>query len=172
MEQNNKEYYENMRTHSDRFLSYIGKIAEEEMLKECDQWEKTMKNLKIPKKSESQILMIAGIDNRNRREQKINYRIRRHMKTAAAIVLIVTIAFAMLVVSVEALRDEVFNLIFQSNAAYTKVIPVETIAPGRNVVEKLPSDWEDVRIISLWRRRQQVRQRPLLFKTRRWMSFY
>ena len=140
MEQNNKK----MQAHSDRFLSYIGKIAEDEMLKECDQWEKAMKKLKIPKKLESQILMTAGTDSRDRRKQKISYRIRRYMKTAATVVLIVTLAFAMLVVSVEALRNEVFNLIFQSNDAYTKVIPVETITPGRDVVEKLPSDWKDV----------------------------
>ncbi|HVI41046.1 MAG TPA: DUF4367 domain-containing protein [Anaerovoracaceae bacterium] len=144
MNQGGNDYDKDSMVPGDSFFAAIGKAAEEEMLKECELWEREAGDIKIPEKVESQILTLARKLEKKQLNMKRNHFIKRFAKTAAVIVILVTVSFTVLFASADALRGKFFDFIFQNSGAYTKVIPVETSDPAADVKNKLPSDWKGV----------------------------
>lgn len=144
MNLNSNEYDKNGISPSDSFFAAIGKAAEEEMLKECELWELESGDIKIPEKVESQILSLARKLEKKQLNKRRDRLIKRYAKTAAVIVLLVSISFTVLFANADALRGEFFGLIFQNSDAYVKVIPVVTSGAGADAKKNLPSDWKEV----------------------------
>ena len=129
---------------SDSFFAAIGKAAEEEMLKECELWELEFEEINIPEKVEAQILTLARKLEKKQLNKKRDRIIKRYAKTAAVIVLLVSMSFTVLFISADALRGDFFGFIFQNSDAYVKVIPVEAGGSSADAKKNLPSDWEGV----------------------------
>jgi hypothetical protein len=144
MNQNSSEYDRNSMTPGDSFFAAIGKAAEEEMLKECELWEREAGDIKIPETAEIQILMLARKFERKQLNKKRNLIIKRYAKTAAVIILLVSVSFSVLLVNADALRGKFFDFVFENSDAYMKVIPVETNEPFTNAERNLPPDWKEV----------------------------
>ncbi len=126
------------------FFAALGRAAQEDMLRECDLWEREAGDVAIPDKVESEILELARKHEKKQLNKKRNRYIRRFSKTAAAIVLLITVSFTALIVNADAWRGKVFSFIFQDSDAYMKIIPVETGGSGEKEQNNLPGDWEDV----------------------------
>lgn len=126
------------------FFVALGRAAQEDMLRECDLWEKEAGELTIPDKVESQILELAVKHEKKHLNKKRNRYIRRYTKTAAVIMLLVTVSFTVLFVNADAWRGKVFGFMFQDSDAYMKIVPVETGGPETDAEKNLPADWEGV----------------------------
>lgn len=126
------------------FFAAVGRAAQEDMLRECDLWDQESGELTIPDKVESQILELAKKHEKKHLNKKRNRYIRRYTTTAAAILLFVTVSFAVLFVNADAWRGKVFGFMFQDSAAYMKIVPVETDGPEMDAQKNLPADWEGV----------------------------
>ena len=144
MNLNSNEYDKNATSPSDSFFAAIGNAAEEEMLKECELWELESGEIKIPERVETKILTLARKLEKRKQNKKRNRLIKRYAKTAAVIVLLVSVSFAVLFANADALRGEFFGFIFQNSDAYVKVIPVITSVAGTDTQKNLPSDWKEV----------------------------
>jgi hypothetical protein len=144
MNQNGSEHLKSRTAPDHSFFTALGRAAQEDMLRECDLWERESGDVTIPDKVESQILELARKHEKKQLNKKRNRYIRRYTKTAAAIVLLVTVSFTALIINADAWRGKVFSFIFQDSDAYMKIIPVETGDPDENAQSNLPADWEDV----------------------------
>jgi len=144
MNLNSNDYDKNGISPSDSFFAAIGKAAEEEMLKECELWELESEEMKIPERVESQILTLARKHEKKQLNKKRDRLIKRYAKTAAVIVLLVSVSFTVLFARADALRGDFFGFIFQNSDAYVKVIPVATSGAGADAKKNLPSDWGEV----------------------------
>lgn len=60
MVHNSNEFCTNSKTSGDNFITAVGKAAEEEMLRECELWEREAGNIRIPEMVESKILALAN----------------------------------------------------------------------------------------------------------------
>lgn len=60
MNQNSKEFEKNSAAAAENFCAVIARAAEEEMLKECSLCELKAGDIRIPLKTEAQILTLAG----------------------------------------------------------------------------------------------------------------
>ena len=144
MNPNSNEYDKNGISPSTSFFAAIGKAAEEEMLKECELWELEFEEINIPEKVEAQILSITRKLEKKQLNKKRDRFIKRSAKTAAVIVLLVSMSFTVLFVNADALRSDFFGFIFQDSDAYVKVIPVESGGSIADAKKNLPSDWDGV----------------------------
>jgi len=127
-----------------RFFTEIGKAAEDEMLKECELWEREAGDIRIPERAEAQILALARKYEKRQLNKKRDRYLRRFTKVAAAIAVLITLSFTVLFVTVDALRDKAFHFIIQNSDAYIRIIPVETSGPDADAKKNLPSGWTDV----------------------------
>ena len=144
MDQNGNGHDKDSTAPDDSFFASIGKAAEEEMLRECELWEKEAGDIRIPEKAEAQILALARKLEKRQLHKKRDRLIRRYAKIAAVIVVLVSISFTALLASADALRGRFFDFIFQDSDAYTKVIPVQTDDNGTEAGKNLPADWTEV----------------------------
>ncbi len=140
---NEKDYDTIIKERSDSFLAYVAKAAEEEMLNEFDQWEKEYSDVSVPKDVESEILKMADHFSKLRMREEKRKLFKKYIKVAAVVILAVTTTLATLTVSVEAVRNRVFEFLFQENDVYMNVIPVETSGDGKEIKSLLPGDWEN-----------------------------
>lgn len=144
MDQNGNGYDKNRMTPGDSLFAAIGKAAEEEMLKECERWEMEAGDIRVPEKAEARILALARKLEKRRLNKKRDLLIRRYAKTAAVIIVLVSVSFTALMAGADALRGKFFDFIFQDSDAYMKVIPVQTSEPGAEADKNLPEDWKEV----------------------------
>lgn len=139
-----KVFDKNSISPDDSFFVMVGKAAEEEMLKECARWEREAGDIQIPEKVEAQILELARRLEKKQINKKRDYFLTRYAKTAAVIVLLVSMSFTALLANADALRSEYFDFIFQNSDTYVAVIPVEAGKSDAEAEKNLPSDWEEV----------------------------
>jgi hypothetical protein len=144
MVQNSNGYDKDCMAPGDSFFAAIGKAAEEEMLKECELWEKEAGDIRVPEKAEARILALARKLEKRQLNKKRDHLIRRYAKTAAVIVVLVSVSFTALLANADALRGRFFDFVFQDNDTYTKVIPVQTSDNGTGAEKNLPADWKEV----------------------------
>lgn len=143
MYQNGSKTRNNRTVPDHSFLVAVGRAAQEDMLKECDLWEREAGELAIPDKVELQVLELARKLEKKQLNKKRNRYIRRYSYMAAAVTLLVTVSFAVLLVNADAWHGKAFNFIFQDSAAYIRIIPVETGGSDINAQTNLPADWGD-----------------------------
>lgn len=144
MNQNSKGFDRNSTTACDSCLTVIAKAAEEEMLRECTLWEREAGDIQVPFKTEDQILRLARKLEKKQLNKNRDRFLKRYAKTAAVVVLLLSISFAALLANADALRSEYFDFIFQSNDTYMKVIPVETGNTDAKTEYPFPPDWKEV----------------------------
>lgn len=140
---NEKDYGTIIKERSDSFLAYVSNAAEEEMLNEFDQWEKEVSDVNVPENTESEILKMAEFFHKLQKKEEKRKRLIKCVKVAAIVILAVTTALTTLTVSVEAVRNRVFDFLFQENEVYMNVIPVETSGSHEEIKRLLPGDWEN-----------------------------
>lgn len=140
----NKGFERNSTTDGDSYLTVIAKAAEEEMLMECTLWEREAGDIQVPFKTEEQILKLARKLEKKQLNKKRDRFLKRYAKTAAVIVLLLSISFTALLANADALRSEYFDFIFQNNGTYMKLIPVETGNTNEKADYPLPPDWKEV----------------------------
>src|SRR5665647_3889736 len=96
---NNKKYEKIMQDRSDSFLAYVGKASEEEMLREFDKWESELGDNKVPLNIDTNIFKMAKDFEAKEKAKKKTENVRKSIKMAALVMIIVTTAFTVLAVN-------------------------------------------------------------------------
>ena len=112
MDQNSINYSNNGASPDDSPFTSIGKAAEEEMLTECELWERQAGDIIIPENVEAQILELAIKHEKRQLNKKRDRFIRRYAKIAAAFVIVISVAFTALLAGADALRGNFFSIYF------------------------------------------------------------
>lgn len=144
MNKNNLQKDKIMKDRSNSFLAYIGNAAEEELLKEFDQWENNATDITIPEELETKILKSAGSFNKKEKNGRRKRTFLRISKTAAIVILLISVAFSTLMISVDAFRVRVIDFLFEDKGSYMEVIPLETEENTLEIKNGLPSDGQGV----------------------------
>jgi hypothetical protein len=138
-----KDYDTIIKERSDSFLAYVAKAAEEDMLSESEQWERELGDVKVPKDAERKILDMADNFNKLFKKEEKRMRTRKYIKAAVIVILAVTTTMTVLTVSVEAVRNRVFEFLFQENDEYMTVNTVETSGSGEQIKSPLLDHWKN-----------------------------
>lgn len=138
---NYKEYEKIKQDRSDSFLAYVGKASEEEMLREFDKWESELGDEKVPLNIDTNILKMAKDFETKEKAKKKTENVRKSLKLAALVMIIVTTSFTVLAINVDAFRLKIFDFLFESNEEYTSITPVEENADTGEVEKEIPAEW-------------------------------
>lgn len=144
MNKNNSQEEKIIEERSNSFLAYIGNAAEEDMLKEFEEWENNATAIKIPEELETKILKSAKCFYEKQKRIKRKSSLIKLTKTAAIVMLIISVTFSTLVISVEAFRERVVDFLFEDKGSYMEVIPLETEENTLEIKNGLPSDGQGV----------------------------
>lgn len=144
MNKNNLQKDKIIKDRSKSFLAYIGNAAEEELLKEFDQWVNNATDITIPEELETKILKSAGSFNKKGKNGRRKRTFLRISKTAAIIIFLISVAFSTLMISVDAFRVRVIDFLFEDKGSYMEVIPLETEENTLEIRNGLPSDGQGV----------------------------
>lgn len=148
MNKNNTQQEKIINDRSKSFLAYIGNAAEEDMLKEFEEWENNATAIKIPEELETKILKSAKCFNEKQKRIKRKSSLIKLTKTAAIVMLIISVAFSTLVISVDAFRERVVDFLFEDKGTHTEVISIETEENTLEMKNDIPADGQGVFYLS------------------------
>lgn len=144
MNKNNSQEEKIIEERSNSFLAYIGNAAEEDMLKEFEEWENNATAIKIPEELETKILKSAKCFNEKQKRIKRKSSLIKLTKTAAIVMLIISVTFSTLVISVEAFRERVVDFLFEDKGTHMEVIPTEADENTLEMKNDVPADGQGV----------------------------
>ena len=133
-----------MKDRSNSFLAYVGSAAEEDMLNEFEQWEKDFTDIEVPKEVEARILRDAKAFDKKQQNHRRKKNLIRFAKVAAVVMLIISVTFSTLVISVDAFRERIVDFLFEDKGTHMEVIPLENEENTLEIRNDIPAEGQGV----------------------------
>lgn len=139
MDKDNELYRQLIREKSEANLKYIGKSIEQFYVKEFDRIIEESENAEVPESLHNKLMLMLKEEQGKRRRQQRNRKLANIGKISAGFLAVVLLSGGVLMSTVEAVREKVFEIFYQENAGYIDFKHIE--APYDNN-EIIPGDWD------------------------------